>query len=118
MPVNKLQNRTAGDALCRIAEARLGSLVNASDEFVQTLRDNVRSWLKDLDSIPIEKSVEPPRYIAVRKCFPREYLTQKGQLWSLHIKDAVSMWDSEALCNYALSYNVKREEYDLAKLTT
>ncbi len=43
------QNRTAQDARERVMGASTGSLVNASDEFLFTLRAELHQWLYRID---------------------------------------------------------------------
>jgi hypothetical protein len=43
-----MPNKTAQDAFLRIQEARIGSMVDVTPEYVQALRINVAKWLAEI----------------------------------------------------------------------
>ena len=43
-----MPNKTAQDAFDRIQEARIGSMVDVTPEYVQALRINVAKWLAEI----------------------------------------------------------------------
>jgi hypothetical protein len=61
-------NQTPEQARLRVLEARVGSLNDATDEYLSALRDEVQRWLNRID-----------REIAVRIAAERDVATQEGE---------------------------------------
>jgi len=57
----KNQNQTRNDARFRITQARIGSLVKPSFDYLQALRQDLYAWIEDVDEA-IAKTASGKRY--------------------------------------------------------
>lgn len=46
-----MNNNTKQDALTRVGQARIGSLVEPSEEYILALRQEIFRWLEQIDTV-------------------------------------------------------------------